>query len=94
MHDGKFRHIIRRIMTDTDNELISQIKETLAQRRVTPTKFGKDVANDSSLLTDLEDGRELRRELMVRLNLFLAGEPLPPWTPKRKRAKKRKRVIQ
>lgn len=94
MHDGKFRHIIRRIMTDPNHDLVTQIKETLAERRVTPTAFGRQIANDSNLLTNLEKGRELRRELTARLNLFLAGEPLPPWTPKRKKSKKRKRVMQ
>lgn len=95
MIGGYFRLIIRHTMTETDDTLISQIKETLAQRGVTPTAFGRQVANDSMLLLDLEAGRELRRELRVRLAKFLAGEPLDPWTRKRSpKIKKRKRVMQ
>lgn len=85
-------------MTDTDQTLIAQIEETLTKRRVTPTAFGKQIANDSNLLTNLKEGRELRRELRTRLNMFLEGLELPPWTPKRApkapKPKKRKRVVQ
>lgn len=80
-------------MTEADDTLISQIEQTLSERRVSPTAFGREVANDSNLLLNLKDGRELRRELRVRLEKFLAGEPLDPWTRKRK-PKKRKRVMQ
>ena len=77
-------------MTDADDTLISQIEETLAQRGVTSTAFGRQVANDSMLLLDLKAGRELRRELRVRLAKFLAGEPLAPWERKRKKPKRKR----
>jgi hypothetical protein len=77
-------------MTDSDDALISQIKSTLSERGVTPTAFGRQVANDSMLLIDLRKGRELRKELRIRLEKFLAGEPLPAWTPKRKKPKRKR----
>lgn len=85
-------------MLDTDSNLISVIEQALAERGMGVAAFGRVVANDSKLFKGLKDGRELRRELRVRLALFLAGEPLPPWIkkrdPKTGKIKKRKRVVQ
>lgn len=59
-----------------DHEFIARIEGVLRVKGITPTAFGRVVANDSMLLADLRDGRELRRDMRLKIEQFIT-ENLP-----------------
>lgn len=56
-----------------DHELISSIEDALTRRGMSATAFGRAISNDSMLLADLKDGREVRRSVRERIQAFISG---------------------
>lgn len=51
--------------------LIARIIKFCQQREMSQTQFGIKTVNDPNLVTDLEEGRELRRETRARVVKYL-----------------------
>jgi hypothetical protein len=49
-----------------------QIERFLIRYNYPATKFGREVANDPRLVHDMRRGRELRRSMVARAELFMA----------------------
>lgn len=54
--------------------ILPKIKKFLARHpTMTPTGFGIEAVNDSALMTELCEGRELRRKTRARIEDFMAS---------------------
>lgn len=53
--------------------LLRAIETGLARAGMTPSRFGREVANDPRLVFDLRRGRQLRTDTESRVRGFLAG---------------------
>lgn len=51
--------------------LLLRIERHLRLRRMTPTRFGREAVGDPNLITQLRDGRELRRATTQRVVDYL-----------------------
>jgi hypothetical protein len=52
-------------------ELLGRIERYMRARGISPSRFGREAANDPGLVRDLRNGRELRRTTQVRLARYL-----------------------
>lgn len=60
-------------------ELYADIVAYCAARGIAPTRFGKDALRDPSLISNLENGRELRMASQAAIRRYMAtGEPCHP----------------
>ena len=57
--------------------LLAQVERYLKRSGVTPTRFGREVAGDPCLITDMRRGREPRGKLRTRI-LHRIGDPGRP----------------
>lgn len=53
--------------TFIDNELIEAIESVLLDCNITQSQFGLKAVNDANLLTQLREGRELRRSTRAKV---------------------------
>ncbi len=51
--------------------ILDRIEAYLRQRRMSPTRFGREAVHDPNLVPQLRDGRELRAGTAKRLNDYL-----------------------
>lgn len=51
--------------------LLTRIERHLRHHRMTPTRFGREAAGDPNLITQMRDGRELRRKTAERIIRYL-----------------------
>lgn len=57
-------------------ELAKEVTAFMAARDLRPTRFGLDALNDKMLLTQLEQGRELRQDSINAIRHYmLTGKP-------------------
>jgi hypothetical protein len=56
-------------------ELAKEVSAYLAARKMRPTTFGTNAANDPRLIWTLENGRELRSDLLQRIRMFMLTSP-------------------
>lgn len=60
--------------------LLPRIERHLKERRIAPTRFGRDALNDPRLVFDLREGRQPRSATVTRVCAYLDGieqeEPL------------------
>lgn len=59
--------ILRSMDTHLDSELISAIETVLVDCNITQSQFGLAAVNDANLLTQLREGRELRRSTRAKV---------------------------
>lgn len=59
-----------------DTELISLIEAFLAEAKMRPTTFGRLAAKDQNLVSQLKDGRELRRHTRERVLSFIGSHSI------------------
>lgn len=52
-------------------DLLRRIDQYLRRSRMSPTQFGRETVNDSRLIRDLRNGRELRRKTVERIVTWL-----------------------
>jgi hypothetical protein len=57
-------------------DLLRQIERFISDTGTTPTRFGKDAANDPTLVFDLRKGRELRRATEAKVRGFIQRQIL------------------
>ena len=50
-----------------------EIEKFLAEQDMPPTKFGRLAARDPRLVLDIRNGREIRPEMIGRLQRYMAG---------------------
>jgi len=50
-----------------DAELMASIRQFIKATHISPSTFGRAVANDPSLIDGVKKGRELRRELRAKV---------------------------
>ncbi len=55
-------------------ELLEQIETYLANQRMPPSRFGRLVASDPRLVTDLRSGRRPRQAVQARVEAYLSQE--------------------
>lgn len=55
-----------------DHDLLARIDRFLEAEHMTPTAFGRRVANDSMLVPQIREGRELRRATRAKIEAFIA----------------------
>jgi hypothetical protein len=60
--------------------LLQRIERHLRQRRMSPTRFGREAVGDPNLITQLKDGRELRSATVQRILDYLNDHELPGWS--------------
>lgn len=65
------------LMQADANDLIDQISSYLAASGMKPTRFGKLVNNDPSLVAGLLSGRDPRRSTVRKIMDFIAANPAP-----------------
>lgn len=51
--------------------LLRRIERYLKDRRMPPTRFGRDAAGDPNFVFDLRDGRDPRERTVKRINAWL-----------------------
>lgn len=51
--------------------ILDRIEAYLRQRRMSPTRFGREAVRDPNLVPQLRDGRELRARTAQRLHDYL-----------------------
>lgn len=56
-----------------DRELLARITACIAERGLTPTKFGEQAINDPDLVRELGEGREMRRATRERVEAFMSA---------------------
>lgn len=54
-------------------ELLEQIETYLARTKTPPSKFGRMAVGDPRFVEDLRSGRQPRRRMQERVELYLAG---------------------
>lgn len=59
-----------------DTELIAHIEAFLAMADMRPTTFGRLAAKDQNLISQLKDGRELRRKTRERVLSFIGSHSI------------------
>lgn len=51
--------------------LLRRIERYIKERRLPPSRFGRDAVGDPCFVFDLRDGREPRQQTMVRVGAYL-----------------------
>jgi hypothetical protein len=57
--------------------LLTEIERCLRKRKMTPSRFGRDVARDPRFVFDLRNGREPRARTAARVLAFIAAGTPP-----------------
>jgi hypothetical protein len=55
--------------------LLHRIERHLRERRLTPSRFGREAVGDPHLVQDLRNGRELRPATLRRIIDFMEAAP-------------------
>ncbi|RIJ15984.1 hypothetical protein D1227_06265 [Henriciella mobilis] len=63
-------------MADT-HPILSRIEAHLAASGQTPTAFGVAALSDPNFVFDLRDGRDLRRDTVKRIEIYLEEQGAP-----------------
>jgi hypothetical protein len=57
-----------------EHDLLNQIERFLERTGMVPTAFGRSAINDANLITQLRDGRELRRDTRARVSQYIMSQ--------------------
>lgn len=57
-----------------DHDLLGTIQQFIGERGMSPSTFGRRVANDAMLVKQLRDGREIRHAIRSRIMSFIAEQ--------------------
>lgn len=63
--------------------LLQRIEMHLRQRRMSPTRFGREAVGDPNLIMQLKDGRELRAATEQRIIDYLSDNECEECSPDR-----------
>lgn len=53
--------------------VLREVERFLTQRKMPPTRFGREAANDPRLVLDMRNGREPRVEMVARIRAYIAA---------------------
>lgn len=66
---------------------ISEIERFLRENNIPPSRFGREVSGDSSLVIRIRSGAQLREGLIARVDKYMAEYTPPPPTVEETQAK-------